>query len=215
MSLEGTPSLKRFINTLADERERQQEIIFPAKVLNWDSATNVVKLEPQFFTVWRDGTERRVEEFEDGDQFIDNVPVMFPRSGQWRITFPIEEGSFGAVLCTKYSLEVWRSGAGDATDPGDLRTYTLNGATFHPVNLYPERSSISGVPTDTMVLGTDGTAQFVALANLVKAELDAIETTFSSIVFTVDTSGGTGTPGTIGTPYTASDVASATVKATE
>lgn len=43
----------------------------------------------------------------------------------------------------------------------------------------------------------------IARADKVDAELAAIETTFGSIVFTVDTSEGTGLAGTIGTPYAA------------
>jgi hypothetical protein len=70
----------------------------------------------------------------------------------------------------------------------------MSGATFHPV-----------------VIGEspNATQQFVALANLVKSELDDIQATFESIVV------GTGGGGEVATPYTAGAVASATVKVSQ
>ena len=129
---------------------------FPAKVLDWNSSANTVQLEPQFLEVWRDGEERRAETIEaPEDAYIDNVPVLFPRSGSWSITFPIETGSFGLVVCTKYSLDVWRN-QGNATDPGDLRRFTMSGAVFHPVNLHPNGSALSSVSSSRMILGKGG-----------------------------------------------------------
>jgi Phage protein Gp138 N-terminal domain len=145
---------------------------FPAKVIRWDVGTNTVELEPQFIETWvtQDGSREQ----EPRDQpYISNVPVLYPRSGGWSITFPIVPGSFGLVLCTKYSLDVWR-GQGNATDPGDLRRFTMSGAVFFPVNLYPDDETLSEINTPNsidpihMVLGQGGAlVDFVALAGKV------------------------------------------------
>ena len=166
-----TLSSSSYIQNQIEQRERQWQTAFPAKVLDWHSDTNTVQLEPQFYEVWRDGDERVTETIEaPEDAYIDNVPVLFPRSGSWSITFPIETGSFGLVVCTKFSLDVWRN-QGNATDPGDLRRFTMSGATFHPVNLHPNSSALSNVDSSVMEMG-NGTMQFAALANLVKSALD-------------------------------------------
>jgi hypothetical protein len=158
---------------------------FPAKVIRWDVGTNTVELEPQFIETWvtQDGNRER----EPRDQpYISNVPVLYPRSGGWSITFPIVPGSFGLVLCTKYSLDVWR-GQGIATDPGDLRRFTMSGAVFFPVNLYPDDETLSEINTPNsidpahMVLG-QGSAlvDFVALAGKVKDQLDILQAAFDA-----------------------------------
>jgi len=180
--MSATPPLSSFTRNQIEQRERQMQTAFPAKVLDWQSSTNTVQLEPQFFEVWRDGEERRTETIEaPEDAYIDNVPVLFPRSGSWSITFPIETGSFGLVVCTKYSLDVWRN-QGNATDPGDLRRFTMSGAVFHPVNLHPNGSNLVPFDSTHMVIG-DGTqasqVDFIALAALVDAELASIALTLA------------------------------------
>jgi len=221
----STPLLSTYARAQNERRERQMQTAFPAKVLDWHSGTNTVRLEPQFIETWTtndsapdpDSSIRLKRFHEDAETtYIDNVPVLFPRSGSWSITFPIETGSFGLVVCTKYSLDAFRN-QGNRADPEDLRRFTMGGAVFHPVNLYPNSSALSGVSSSVMELGqiltssgaSTVTTQFIALANLVKSELDAIQVTFESI--TVGTGGG----GEVVTPYTAGAVASTSVKVSE
>ena len=172
-----TPNLTTFIQTNIERRERQVQTSFPAKVISWATTTNTVKLEPQFTETWvtRDG--QRIQEETPEGRYIENVPVLFPRSGSWAITFPIEAGSYGLVTCTKYSLDVWRN-QGNATDPGDLRRFTMSGAVFHPVNLYPDASNLVPFNTTHMVIGDQSSSfsDFVALAEQVKTALNLIKT---------------------------------------
>ena len=150
----STPNLNTYVRGQTERREQQMQTAFPAKVLGWSSSTNTVKLEPQFIETWvtRDGTTKYEEPY---NTFIDNVPVCYPRSGEWSITFPIETDSFGLVICTKYSLDQWRQ-QGRRMDPGDLRRFTMSGAAFHPVNLHPDGSALSSVSTSRMILGKGG-----------------------------------------------------------
>jgi hypothetical protein len=149
----STPNLNTYVRGRTERREQQMQTAFPAKVLGWSSSTNTVKLEPQFIETWvtRDGTTKYEEPY---NTFIDNVPVCYP----WHMTWDITVGAFGLVICTKYSLDQWRQQL-RRMDPGDLRRFTMSGATFHPV-----------------VIGESPnlTQQFVALENLVKSELDDI-----------------------------------------
>jgi len=172
-----TPLLRTYVRNQTERREQQMQTAFPAKVLGWDSGANTVRLEPQFVETWiRSDGETQHEDVPDGDAYIDNVPVLFPRSGSWSITFPIETGSFGMVICTKYSLDAFRN-QGNRQDPGDLRRFTMSGAVFHPVNLHPNSSALSSVDSAYMILSDGGTVDFVAL----KADVTDIKTMLDDV----------------------------------
>lgn len=209
----ATPTLEAHINDLIDQRLRSMQTAYPAEVISYDSATSTATIKPLFIEAWRGpGDERLVETIEeDEDAYVENVLVMHPRTAAFRIALPVAPGDTGLALCTKYSLDRFRSGGG-MSDPGDLRKFGMSGSVFFPVNLYT--SDLDASDDDAFVtISQGGTAQFVALANLVNTQLGNIETTFGSIVFTVDTGDGSGTVGTIGTPYSAGDVDGATLKA--
>jgi hypothetical protein len=192
----STPLLRTYVRSQTERREQQMQTAFPAKVLEWTSSDNTVKLEPQFVETWV--TSDKVTHYEDADNtYIDNVPVCYP----WHITWDITVGAFGLVICTKYSLDLWRQQL-RRMDPGDLRRFTMSGATFHPV-----------------VIGESPnlTQKFVALAEKVDAALNALAT-----VSPVPSPGGGialqealqavwGDP----TPGSADSCASATVKVSE
>jgi hypothetical protein len=189
----STPLLRTYIRSQIERHEVQNQTSFPAKVLGWSSSDNTVRLEPQFVETWVGGDGKtNYEEVPDGSAYIDNVPVLFPRSGSWSITFPIETGSFGLVVCTKYSLDAFRN-QGNRMDPGDLRRFTMSGATFHPVNLYPNSSTLEA-PGDfdasVMELGDSGTRRFIALENLVAAEFIKVSLALDSVAGGVDGGGG-------------------------
>ena len=177
--IQGTPSDAAVFRKLIEERERSIQTQFVAKVVTYDASTGTVRLEPQTFDVWhdRDGDRTTNQADSEEENYIENVPVCFPRSGSFSITFPIAEGSFGLVICTKHSLDLWRQ-QGTAGDPGDLRRFTVQGATFHPVNLYPEASQLTTIDTQYIILSEEpSNAQFVAL----KEDVDDIKTMLDDI----------------------------------
>jgi hypothetical protein len=154
-----TPLLSTYVRGQNERRERQMQTAFPAKVLEWTSSDNTVRLEPQFIETWV--TSDSVTHYEDADNtYIDNVPVCYP----WHMTWDITVGAFGLVICTKYSLDLWRQQL-RRMDPGDLRRFTMSGATFHPV-------VIGESPT--------GTTDFAARADRTDAEIDRIWTVLTT-----------------------------------
>lgn len=211
----ATPSLEAFVNDLIEQKLRQMQTAYPAEVIDYDSSTSVATVKPLFIEAWRGPNDERLSETieEDEDAYVENVLVMHPRTSAFRISLPVAAGDTGLVVCTKFSLDRFRSGSGMA-DPGDLRKFGTSGSVFFPVNLYVDSDPLDASDDDAFVtISQGGTAQFVALANLVNAELSAIDTTIASIVFTVDTGDGTGDVGSVVTPYSAGTVDSATLKA--
>lgn len=210
-----TPTLESYINDLIEQKLRQMQTSYPAEVVSYDSATSTATIKPLFIETWRGRDDERVSETieNDEDAHVENVLVMFPRTNTFRVALPLSPGDTGLAVVTKFSLDRFREGGG-MSDPGDLHKFGMSGSVFFPVNLYADGDALDASDDDTVVtISAGGTPEFIALANLVKAELDKIETTFGSIVFTVDTGDGTGTVGVIGTAYTASEVAATTLKA--
>lgn len=203
-----TPSLEALINELIDQRLRQMQTAYPAEVVEYDATNATATIKPLFLEAWRGPDGERISEPFDNeeDTYVENVIVAFPRSGDFRITFPIAAGDTGLVIVTKYSLDRFREGGGQA-DPGDLAKFAMSGSVFFPCNLTPDGSALDASAGDgdtDVYLGEGGASDYLALkadVDAIKGELDDIATTFSSIVFTVDTGDGTGTTGTIGTPY--------------
>ncbi len=160
-----TPKLSTAIEARMERHDRGMQTCFPAKVLKWSESRNEVRLEPQFVETWvrRDGV--RIN--EEGDATIDSVPVCYP----WYMSWEIPVGTFGLVICTKYSLDQWRQQL-QRIDPGDLRRFTMSGATFHPV-----------------VIGDNPSVaqQFVALKDKVETELGKIKDHLSGLTCSTGT----------------------------
>ena len=166
-----TPKLSTAIASRIERVQRGMQTAFPAKVVSYTASTNTVTLLPQFVETWFTRDYERMS--EEGDAQIENVPVCFPQHISWAV----DSGDFGLVICTKYSLDVWRSKR-TRVDPGDLRRFTMAGATFHPV---------------LMDEAPDATQDFVALkadVEAIKTYLDDIKSTFNNHVHTSSCSAG-------------------------
>lgn len=96
---------------------------------------------------------------------LPSVPVLFPRVGEWFLSLPIAEGTYGLVIVCAPAIGHWRVGNGDVTDPGDLRRHHMAHAVFLPVGMTPrsealERTGAAGTALSTgaptgMVIGSD------------------------------------------------------------
>jgi len=59
---------------------------------------------------------------------IQNVPVMFPRSGGASLTFPVNKGDGVLILFSERSLERWLSSTGGEVEQGVNRRFDLSDA---------------------------------------------------------------------------------------
>ena len=77
---------------------------------------------------------------------INNVPVIFPRTGDSHILFPVKSGDFGQIIFNDRSIDLWQT-AGAEIDPQDSRKFDLNDAVFvpglFPLNKTPARGGAS------------------------------------------------------------------------
>jgi len=175
----ATPTLEAMVNELIDQRLRQMQTAYPAEVIEYDATTSTATVMPLFIEAWRDTNNDRITETIENteDTYVENVLVAFPRSGSYRMTYPIAPGDTGLVVCTKYSLDRFRENGGQA-DPGDLEAFAMSGSVFFPVNVTPDDDALdsSGGDGDAYIyLGIAGATDFIALAAKVKTELDEIK----------------------------------------
>jgi hypothetical protein len=202
----------------------------PATVVTYTAATQVAKVKPLLkrAVVGEDGTTIQEELPE-----IPQVPVMFPRGGGYFLTFPLVPGDMVMLIFMDKSIDGFMLSAGNiAQDQIDLRMHHLTDAVAIP-GFYPLTKPIQALVQTDAVFGAENNAQvrakgstvdvttagaiaavggFVALANLVSAELTKIQTALNTHVHTGVTTG-PGSSGPSVSGYVPGAVASTNLKA--
>lgn len=170
----------------------------PAKVTKFDPLANTVDVELVTKADFYD-PETRERDFDEKPSTIGNVPVIWPRGGGYVMTLPLAAGDFVWLMFSEQALGEWRT-TGQTSEPADARRHSI-GYPFALPGAFPDVRPLASADvtnrTSKMVIGEDGgncqivldkalptptillhkdATQFVALANLVQAALDTIET---------------------------------------
>lgn len=195
MTAKTTATLSEVLRVAIESYIDGLHIALPSRVLKYDATTQTVTLQPELKRLITkiDGTT-----LEESLPAIPNVPVAFPRVGDWFLSFPVAVDDKMFAIFSSRSLDEWRSVGTDvlATDP---RVHPLNGAVAIPCNLYPSSLSLSSVHTDNLVVGKDDGAkvyvksdsialyeenpsEFIALATKTFNEINALRTTVNTLV---------------------------------
>ena len=101
-----------------------------------------------------------------------NVPVEFGI-----LSWPLEEGQPGIVSFAERSIDEYEATGNANVKPRDLRRFDLSDATFRPRFLRGEADTADGAAVlsfDEIHLGSSNPSDALALAALVKQELDKI-----------------------------------------
>lgn len=155
---------------------------------------------------------------------ISDVPCGVLRGGGFFVWVPLAVGDSVLLVFSDLSCDTWRSGEGQPQDPGFMGLHTMDSAFAIPMVGYDSKffSDPANAPTK-LIIGKDGSAaqirlsdtdielgnavtDTVALATLVKGELQKIATAFSTFI---PGSGGASFPDAYLTP---SDVGSTLIK---
>ena len=88
---------------------------------------------------------------------IPSVPVCFPGSGAFRVTFPVAKGDTGLLVFCSRSIDRWLS-EGGSVDPQDDRTHDLSDAVFVP-GLTDFGHPIDPFKNDRLTIGKVGGTQ--------------------------------------------------------
>jgi hypothetical protein len=146
-------TLGRVLAEALDGRLADLHVALPARVERYDPATQLADCQPLI---------KRPVQGEDAEvvetlPVIPNVPVAWPRAGNWFLSLPLSKGDTVLVVFCERSLDQWLE-RGGIVDPGDLRTHSLDGAVAY-AGLYPRKEALADVHAENIVLGQDGGVQ--------------------------------------------------------
>jgi hypothetical protein len=215
-----SPSLAELIRMAVRQNQAEMHVSLPGRIETYDAAEQKADIQPllQRVLVAEDGTELDPETLP----ILHDVPVRFARGGGFFQSFPLAEGDLVHLVFVERSMDQYLGGQGEVTRPLDFRMHNLSDAVAYP-GLYPRGLSLSDAHAENAVWGKDGggqihikpdgevdigsenAADFVALAQKVFDEIDALRTTVNShitnynshIHTTTATVGPTAVPGVI------------------
>lgn len=118
---------------------------------------------------------------------IASCPVLWPSGGGCSLTWPLEEGDPCTILVAERSTDEYRAtGEGDI-EPQDPRRFDWSDALVMPawspfsapIPAAGVHATAAVLRADELLLGSSNATDWVALAGLVLARLNAIETAFN------------------------------------
>jgi hypothetical protein len=182
--------IPRDLSTVLAEIQRSSltdlHVATPGIVQSYDSATQTADIVM--------GVQRQLPDDHGRLQteempVLPDVPVLFPRSASFALTFPLAPGDAGLVVFCDRNIGQWRA-KGSQMPAADAEMMGLSGPVFIPglfpdAKAWPPPSSSDAVlshrtgaklaVSSTKVTASNGgTVDYVALANLVKTELNRI-----------------------------------------
>ena len=170
----------------------------PGVVDKYDSSTQLADVQPAIKRrfIMPDGTESS-RDFP----IINNVPICFPRAGDFFLSFPIKKGDSVLLIFSERSIDQWLE-KGGKQDPIVTTLHDLSDAIAIP-GVYPKTQKLANAHADHVVLGHDGgsalaffkqaliclgaenPSEFIALATKTFNELSGITGVFNGHTHTV------------------------------
>lgn len=107
-------------------RNRMAELntAMPAQIVSYDYRTQKAQVKPTVNRLFADGKTQAYP-------VINNVPVIFPRSGGASMTFPVKPGDTVLLIFASRSVDAWIN-QGGTVDQNDTRMHSLNDAIAIP-----------------------------------------------------------------------------------
>ena len=147
-----TPELEDVLAQTIEYYLMDTHTILPARVTAYDAKTQKVEVQPL--------VQRRIAADDDEEicetlPVIGDIPVAFPRTRKYFITFPLEVGDIVTLWVSEISLDNYLSSTGKVpVDPDDFRMHDLTDAIAYPGG-YPFAAPIKDISKDTMAMGRD------------------------------------------------------------
>lgn len=189
--------------TLADLMRRSaaallegQHVTLPAVVERYDATRQCVDAQP---TIMRERVGEDGATVAERLPVVLNAPVMFPGSGPYRITWPIEVGSVMVLHFTSAAMDRWLALGGKDVEPRDGRRHDLASAFAVPAghSLAGATAASTTAPTDALVVHGDAIklgGPDASTAPALNPDLAAFIAAFNAHTHTDPASGITGPP---------------------
>jgi hypothetical protein len=124
----NTPGLSQVLGAWVTRACADIMVCKPARVVRWDAALQLVDAQPLTKNSYYDETgERKTEDWP----VITNVPMCFPSSGGYGMTFPVAVGDMVLLMFADRSIDGLLAN-GSNVDPGEGRSHHLSDAIAIP-----------------------------------------------------------------------------------
>lgn len=159
----------------------------PATVLSYDKESQTAVVQP-VIRVYEVQWEAETEGFEPLEQAT--VPVAFPGSGPFSLTWPIEAGTQGVLVFCDRAMGGWMASGGTDLEPADRSRFNEANAFFVPevrsgaspreATAVDDDHAVMSLGLNQRLLVASNTAnKALALAEGVQVRLNAIESAFN------------------------------------
>ncbi len=147
-----SPTMAEVLRLAVEYHTRDLWTALPGKIDKFDASNQMADVKPlvQNLTATEDG-----EELVEPLPIIPNVPVKWPRSGGFYMTFPVKPGDFCLLIFCSRSIDKYIEGDGEDQNPGDFRTHDLTDAVAH-MGFSPKSQAIGDYDEDAAVMGLEG-----------------------------------------------------------
>jgi hypothetical protein len=150
-AISNTPTFAEVLRVAIDARLADVHTAIPARVETYDAAKQRVSVKPLIRRGYLDEDGQRAVE---SLPVINEVPIVFPGAGGFRVTFPVAPGDTVLLVFSEASIDRWLPRGGDV-DPADDRRFSLNDAIAIP-GLRSFAAPLASAPADVMTAGKDG-----------------------------------------------------------
>lgn len=126
-------TLNDAIKAALDYRLNNLHTCLPAEIISYDFTTQKALVQPLLNKVWASGSNSTPTNGQSANMLstpmpvLDNVPVVFPRSGGAGLTFPVNSGDTCLLVFCERSLDLWLT-VGGQVNPDDNRKFDLSDA---------------------------------------------------------------------------------------
>ena len=182
-SMEFTTSSKEeVIQELIELEMLEVNTCMPARVISYDASTQTCTVQPAFKRTTTAGVVTNRAEIED-------VPVIFSRSGAFGFTIPIMVGDSVLLLFSQRSMDDWIDNGGEV-ELTDFRRHDFTDA-IALAGLFPLSGKMSPAPAtdstevrgDKIMLGKTGaSAEPMVLGNTLKTNLEDLISSIEDLI---------------------------------
>lgn len=146
----------------------------PGSIISYDFSTQKASIQPLLNKVWTAGSnstpanDNAANKLTTPMPVLNNVPVIFPRSGGAGLTFPVNSGDTCLLIFVERSMDLWKS-VGGQVSPDDNRKFDLSDAVAI-MGLFPfNENSTAQNNTDVVLTYKDSSITISGSGNVVIA----------------------------------------------
>jgi len=145
MAEKSKASIERVVQTAIDSALKDIHTCLPAVVTKVDHTTQLIEAQIVI--------KRKLSEELVNLPVLVDVPLRYPRSKTFSITFPIEIGDHVLIIFAERSIDTWLK-EGGIQDPFDVRKFHLSDAFAIP-SMYPQTDVIPDFNSSDLELKTN------------------------------------------------------------